>query len=84
MREELRLGSHLIGQLPRGLFRKIGGASIDDGDKEVVVLRKGLVERPFVLPPRDIARRANSTMRATLAAITRFLDTSTLTKILSG
>jgi hypothetical protein len=29
-------------------------------------------------------RRANSTMRATLAAITRFLGTSTLTKILSG
>src|SRR5690242_11330257 len=57
MREELRLGSHLIGQLARGLFRKIGGASIDDGDKEVVVLRKGLVERPFVLPPRDIARQ---------------------------
>src|SRR5205085_6654136 len=57
MREQLRLGSHLISELRGGLLGEIGGTSINDGDKQVVVLRKRLVEGPFVLPPGDIARQ---------------------------
>src|SRR5205085_9283768 len=58
MREQLRLGSHLISELRGGLLGEMGGTSINDGDKQGVVLRKRLVEGLLVLPAGDISRQS--------------------------